>query len=284
MNRFDETKTNNLMLALALLSAFVLLARIGLTIWPPYAQAQKPKRTKARVLGSKRQYRSLSKKLVALRASVDQLTAQIRLERTQHLLTLRGQENRRSQLQLLIDQEKLRLQRLRNQRKQLSHKIDTRKRSRKDIRKALEHALRSVKKGILDSLPYRRKERLALLTRLEVRLQAGRIDAEQGVAALWRILEDELRLTSIVEKAEIPLVLKKGQRPRLVKIVRVGMIALFVREGKGQFGRMVRNQKGKWLYLPVESAEGNKQIAKLFQNLERQLREGLYRLPLFAPR
>jgi len=283
----SHKKTKGLWLAIILLAAFVLVTRVGLMEWPPQAQARKSKNihSKSRFKGASSQYyRNLSRKLVKLRASVDQLTAQIRLERTQHLLALKGLENRRSQLQLLVDQEQLRLQRLRTQRKQLLEKLNARKQNRKGIRQALQHALDSVKKGILNSLPYRRKERMALLTRIEVRLKAGRIDAEQGVAALWRLLEDELRLTSVIERAEVPLVLKKGQLPRLVKIVRVGMIALFVREGKGRFGRMVRDSKGQWRYLLVQKSEDNKQIERLFRNVERQLREGLYRLPLFAPR
>lgn len=286
MKSVREKETKSLWLGLVLLSVLVLFGRMGMTNWLPDAQAKKAaKKPKARTTQlSSRKYLRLSKRLVKLRASVDRLTAQIRLERTQHLLALRGKENRRSQLQLLVDQEKLRLQRLRNQRRQLLEKLNTRKRNHKDIRQALKHALSSVKKGILNSLPYRRKERMALLTRIELRLKAGRIDAEQGVAALWRILEDELRLTRIVERAEIPLVLKKGQLPRLVKVVRIGMVALFVKEGKDSFGRMVRDSKGKWRYLHVRKAKDRKQIALLFRNIERQLREGLYRLPLFAPR
>ncbi|MCB9644664.1 MAG: DUF3450 family protein [Myxococcales bacterium] len=259
----------------------VFCCLVGLFFWSSVVAAEKPKEEKKSV--SRKQLRRWSQELVRLRAEVDRLSSQIRTERTQYLLELRNLENRRGQLQLLVDQERLRLRRLVVQADRLRLQLKTRKEAQEEIRTALLGALQSVRQAIQNSLPFRRKERLEQVQKIRVRMKAGRIDAEQGVAALWRILEDELRLTALVERSELPLVLRKGSAPRLVKVVRVGMIALFVLEGKGQYGRIVRDKSGKWVYLKAKKAEHKEQIALLFANLERQIREGLYHLPLLAP-
>ncbi len=233
---------------------------------------------------SSRQLQRWSAELVRLRAEVDRVSSQIRIEREQSLLALRGLESRRAQLQRTVDQERLRLQRWMAQVGRLQQQLRTRSMAQSAIHDALLDALKSVEQAIEGSLPYRRKERWEQVQKIRVRMKAGRIDAEQGVAALWRILEDELRLTALVERAELPLELHKGKPPRLVKVVRVGMIAMFVLEGKGRYGRMVRDAKGGWVYLLARSLEDRVQIALLFENLERQIREGLYRLPLLAPK
>ncbi len=248
----------------------------------PLVQRKQPQRSRTKAPSTK-QLQRWSAELVRLRAEVDRLSSQIRAEREQSLLSLRNLESRRGQMQLLVDQERLRVQRLVAQVARLQQQLRARRETQSAIREALLDALKSVEQAIHGSLPYRQKERWAQLQKIRVRMRAGRIDAEQGVAALWRILEDELRLTALVERAEIPLVLHKGKPARLVKIVRVGMIALFVLEGKGRYGRMVRDEKGRWVYLLARSLEDKAQIALLFENLERQIREGLYRLPLLAP-
>ncbi|MCK6511390.1 DUF3450 domain-containing protein [Myxococcota bacterium] len=233
---------------------------------------------------SSRQLQRWSAELVRLRTEVDRVSSQIRIEREQSLLALRGLESRRAQLQSMVDQERLRFQRWMGQVERLKQQLQSRSMAQSAIHDALLDALKSVEQAIEGSLPYRRKERWEQVQKIRVRMKAGRIDAEQGVAALWRILEDELRLTALVERAELPLELHKGKPPRLVKVVRVGMIAMFVLEGKGRYGRMVRDAKGGWVYLLARSLEDREQIALLFENLERQIREGLYRLPLLAPK
>lgn len=265
---------------------FILLVvcACGRLFLPGTNQSVQAQSADQQMLRKQRKWRKRARRLVKLRVAVDQLMSQLKLERTQHLMQLRGLEARRGQLKLLVDQEQLRLRRLREQILRLQQKLKSRKQAQSAIHAALNDALKKVRQGIENSLPFRRKERMALLDKIEARLKASRIDAEQGVSMLWRVLEDELRLTALVERAEIPLVLKKGQPARLVKVVRVGMIALFVldRKNGARYGRMVRTPSGSWVYRLVTDEQDDAEIDKLFSNLSRQIREGRYTLPLFT--
>jgi hypothetical protein len=221
-----------------------------------------------------------SKELVRLRAEVEELSSQLRMEREQALLALRTAEGRRAPLRWALDQETMRWRRLQAQIERLRSEQQRRSDAQKAIQAALVEALGVIRKAIQESLPFRREERLRLVERIGLQTQAGQIDAEQGVAQLWRIVEDELRLTTLVERAEIPVRLSPSAAPRLVKVVRVGMVAMFLEDGKGGYYRILREKAGGWGVEPISSAKQRAEIQRLFADLERQIREGFYRLPL----
>jgi len=199
--------------------------------------------------------KALSKILVGLRSEVDDLDSQLRSERTQNLVELRTLERRREELALLRDGEAVKQATLKQQLDRRRARQTAEQDVRTTLTQAVERGIDGLVAALQRSLPYRREERLAELATLRLRLRAGRVDPTSAAVKLWRLSEDELRLSMTVELAEVPLLI----------------------EGKR---RLVRGAGGDWRHLLVTDRREREQIAALFRALERQVREGAYRLPL----
>jgi hypothetical protein len=220
----------------------------------------------------------LSKTLVELRSTVDDLNSQLRVERTQNLLELRELQRRKEELALLKDAEAVKQATLKQQLQRRQEKQAKEQDTRSLLARAVEIGRKQLAKAVERSLPYRLKERLAAISELGLRMGAGRIDPAAAAVKLWRLVEDELRLAMTVERAEVPLVI--DGKSRLVRVVRLGTVTLYTSLGPEEYGRFVRRQDGTWHHVVLEEPQHCDQIAALFRALERQVREGFYRLPL----
>lgn len=226
-----------------------------------------------------RQLERWARELVRLRAEVDVLANKVKLERTQSLLSLRSLALRQQQLELQADSDALRLRALKDKAGRLQQRSVTQKNRQKALVRLLKSLLSSTQKVIQQTLPFRRKERVQRVARIQQQLQAGQLDVSQAATRLWRILSDELRLGTLVERTEVPVQLPNETQPRLMQAVRLGSYALFVKHPKGSWGRIVHTG-ATWTYEAIVGNEAQHELEKLYHDLERQKRDGFYKLPL----
>lgn len=246
------------------------------------AQTPQPSPRSARKPPSEAQIRLWTQEILRLRSEVERLTSQIQIERAKEIFDLRSLESRRSQLQILVDQERLRLGPLRDRLQDLRQKALSQKADQTQIRLVWTRASHALETAIRESLPFRREERLRSILDLQALVASDRIALAQAFAQLWRLAEDELRLSVLVEKATIPLRLNDQGPRRLLPVVRLGLFALFIREAEDRYSRILRDTQGRWAYRRLTSEE-IPHVRLLFEHLERQIREGFYRLPLAPP-
>ncbi len=217
--------------------------------------------------------------MVRLRAEVDVLANKVKLEWTQSLLSLRSLALRQQQLELQADSDALRLRALRDKASRLQQRSLGQKSRQKALVGLLRSLLSSTQKVIQRTLPFRRKERVQRVARIHQQLKAGQVDVSQAATRLWRILSDELRMGTLVERTEVPVRLPNENQPRLMQAVRLGSYALFVKHPKGSWGRIVHTGS-KWNYEAIVGNEAQHELEKLYHDLERQKRDGFYMLPL----
>lgn len=224
--------------------------------------------------------REWSREIVELRSQIEILSSELQAQRTQYLQELQTLSAQRRQLILSRDGERMRLYSIQGQLRNLQAKLDSQRDQRDNLRSAIVSGVDSLVEAIEQGLPFRIKQRTDAPKQLKERLLAKQIEPEVAATRLWRLLEDELRLTALVERSEISLSLEPNTTPRLVQVVRLGMLTIFTSLPHNQYGRFVQIAPRKWQHIIVQDRAHIAQIRLLFQSLDKQIREGFYLLPL----
>ncbi|MBU0551435.1 DUF3450 domain-containing protein [Myxococcota bacterium] len=225
---------------------------------------------------------TMARALADLRVEIDELDAQLRVEKTQINAALRGLEARVAELEMRLDAERVRRARLQAQIDRHQAEADAQTQTRAAASEAILRGLDAAQALVEEGLPFRRAARLKALDGLRARLKEGRVDPHALGVELWRFMEDERRLRREVEMSEIPIQIEPDAAPRLLRVVRLGMVTLYTRLDEARFGQLRREGAG-WRHVEIEPPQQRQQLASLFQSLRRQVREGAWRLPLEAP-
>ncbi len=217
-------------------------------------------------------------KLVKLRSEVSALSAELTRLRGSEQGEQRALQARKKELALLLDAELLRIKTIEARLTKAKARETSGADKRKGLKTAVLAGVASLRQTVQRSLPYRRKERLAALDELVTRLKAGRVDGETAALTLWRLTEDEVRLTMLIEGGERAVRIAGVER--LVPVVRLGMLTLYTDLGQGRYGRLLRGKDGRWRHERIVGERARKQLRALFHALHRQVREGAYSLPI----
>ena len=225
---------------------------------------------------------AMAEKLAALRTEINDLDASLRSRRNLAATELRGLQTRASELELAGDAERIKVQALQAEAAALEASITGSDERSESLRGAVREAIAGLRKVVKRGLPFKQDQRLGALTQIGRDLDSGKADAASAAARVWRFVQDERRLASTVELADVSLVLRGDTAPTLVRAVRVGMVAMFVYAGSDRWGRVVRGPDGAFHYTDIQDRGHRSEIQRLFQAVEKQIREGRYRLPLFG--
>lgn len=223
-----------------------------------------------------------AEELAELRVEVDRLDAELRAVRRQGAFELRTLQTRRGELELQLDDLRLEVRTQRDEAEQLHQRQREQGDAGSELADTVERGLDELGEVIAEGMPYHRDERLAALDDLRGQLRAGRIDPASAAVSLWRTIDDDLRLAERVERGQTPLQLRPGDAVQLVEVVRLGSVALLVHVPPDEYGRVIRGEDGSWCYEPLTHPEPRRQVRKLFRDLQRQIRDGAYILPLQA--
>jgi flagellar biosynthesis chaperone FliJ len=226
--------------------------------------------------------RQWARELSQLRAEVDRLDGQLRRERAEGLSEMRTLVQRKGELELRVDRENVRVRSAEATVRELEERIQNQNSRASALRPVVEKAVDKLRATIDRGLPFRRRERLQALADLEARLQSGKLDPETAVAKIWRFVEDELRLAREVALTKTAVQMGPPGEPerRRLRVARLGMVAMFTELEGGKYGHFVRQDDGSWRHLLVRGEQLRQQVEALFENLERNVVEQTYRLPL----
>jgi hypothetical protein len=219
-----------------------------------------------------------AKELSKLRAEVEDVEGKIARERASANAELKALTQQKGELALLLRKEQLTLATLRKQRERLALRLKSTKGQRRAIVPAVLAAASELRLYLTASLPFARDKRLAALDRIVNGLKAETLAPRAAAGQLWQLLEDELKLcreTGLHQQA----VSLDGKRV-LADIARLGMVALYFRTSDGRVGRAAKTAKG-YRYV-VSSGAARRGVTALFEALKKQLRSGLFQLPVDA--
>lgn len=245
-----------------LFSPRLFLAATALALQSGLALAQNPER--------------MAETLIALRAEVEQLNAELTLVRDESKTELLGLNAQRAELSAQIERQQLALKKLAEdlaQRQDAAAKAGV---GDEQLGPVLLATLETLAAQVRAGLPFRTEERLAALTELRTQIESKALPPSRGANRLWAFIEDEFRLSreNSLQKQAITL---DGQS-MLADVARIGSVMLFFRLEDGTVGSAVPGAAG-WTFEAATDELDQQRIAVLFEALSKQIRQGWFELP-----
>lgn len=248
---------------------FVLIGLLGISLTPPVAVFAADDET----------LENLSNKLIALRGEVEELNSEINLRKAEHKQAMSYLWSQKNDTQAQLDSTNKLIERLKAD---LEKKIEE-NREKGETSEALKPVFMAqvdvVEAYIRQSIPFKQQERLADLQDVKTQVAQDLISTQRGFNKLWAMLEDEIRLTRETGLYQQAIQVEGQDSKQLVDIVRLGMMNIYFETPEGEFGQLTR-QGQNWAFVIESDREASKQIAEVFDSLNKQVRTGLFTLPM----
>lgn len=222
---------------------------------------------------------NLSNKLIALRGDVEQLNSEINLLKTEHKQEMSYLWSLKNDTQAELDRNKRLIEKLQIS---LEKKI-TENAEKGETSDALKPEfmaqMDSIQAYVESAIPFKKAERLADLLEIKTQVNQNLISTQRGFNKLWAYLEDEIRLTKETGLYQQTIQVEDAANKQLVEVVRLGMMNIYFETPEGQYGQL--EKKGNdWVFVTEDNPAESKQIAALFDALSKQIRTGLFTLPM----
>jgi hypothetical protein len=221
-----------------------------------------------------------STRLAALRGEVESLHHELTLDKAALAARLQTLDLARTELEVQIRQEELALAQLRLQLDEEKATAAEGSVAHDELVPAIEAGAEALLASIDAGLPYRRIERRQAVTDLVDQLTAGTLPPAKAANRLWQTFEDELRLGR--ENAVDRQTIEVDGEELLVDVARLGLVALFYRTSSGDVGWAERTADG-WTWRPAPDRDARGLVLQLFDDLEKQIRVGVFTLPDVLP-
>lgn len=149
--------------------------------------------------------------------------------------------------------------------------------SSKDIKPIIHKAIDALAIEIKAGIPFKVQERIVALEKIRADLANRLITQEKALALVWASHDDALRLTKEIGlfKQEISI----DGEDKLAKIAKIGSVMMFFATPDDRVGFVKKNDDGSYVYQVASKNVTQKQIVKLFDALQKQIRTGYFTLP-----
>lgn len=221
----------------------------------------------------------LAERLIALRGEVEQLNGELELLREEQRTVLAGLNAQRAELRASVDRQQLVARDAEAKRDAALAEAASRGSDSSALAPVLELAIEQLSHQVRGGLPFKVEERLAALGELRTQINNGSLPPARAANRLWAFYEDELRLTR--ETGLHNQTIEVGGERLLAEVVKVGSMALYFRTPDGRFGQAVRGGDG-WQFALADQPDAQRQIAELFDAQRKQIKQGLFTLPVVA--
>lgn len=224
---------------------------------------------------------NVSQDLVKIRQQIESLHNEINYEKDTYKDQMRSYSNQKSDLDVRISRTDLNIKELERELKKL---VDSRKAGNQgyeQLTPLLKNSIATIREVVSTSLPFKLEERSQALDDIETRLDANLITPNKAANQLWAFVEDELMLgksTGIYNDT-----IKLNGEEKLVKVLRIGKIAMFYKTNDEHFG-VIRKESGSWQQTDLDDSESVTQLEQLFESFSKNIRNGQYVTPDFLPR
>lgn len=222
----------------------------------------------------------LADDLARLRAEVEELSEDLTNQKTETRNELQALARQKSDLQVDLDREQVRVQKLRAQLDKKKELVTQTSQAGEELAPVYESGLVAMRGYVAQSLPFRVRERLGELDKIDEQRRTGVLTYPRALARLWGFIEDEFRMTR--ENAMFQQTIELDGEEQLAEVVRVGMVILYFQTSDGVVG-YTRRDGATWSFVRVDSSQGKKQVLQLFDSFKKQIRVGLFNLPFALP-
>ncbi len=224
---------------------------------------------------------NIAQELVNIRQKIETLHNKISFEKESYQDQMRSYANEKSDLNVRISRTELNIKDLQRELKKLTDANKEKNKSQRLIKPIVLDAIKNLRQSVAASLPFKLKQRLQALDDIALRLNTNIISPNKAANQLWAFAEDELMLgksSGIYNDS-----LNVNGREKLVKVLRIGKIAMFFKTAEGKFG-VLKNVQNTWQQEMLESPESITQLEYLFDSYAKNIRTGQFEVPNFLPK
>ncbi len=223
---------------------------------------------------------TLAETLVRLRGQVDSLQSALDIEREEHKNRMVNFTAQLADIEANRDRENLRITQIQKNLDETREKISAAGLNAEAFLPAIYGQISALRARIANGLPFKTRERLDALDKLEVQMKNGETTPQRGINRLWAFVEDELRISRENAIYSQPIALNGNSI--LVDVAKLGNVMMFFRTKDLKYGRAIHTDVG-WRFELLKSSAEQEQVAVLFDSLRKQIRQGYFELPAALP-
>lgn len=223
---------------------------------------------------------TLAERLIALRGEVDELQSELDVRREEHKNRMAYLTAQLSDLEANRDREQLRVSQLGEDLEEMRAEIAEAGVSSESLTPFLKNQISALREQVRTGYPFKVQERLSELDELETQLDNGGTTAQRGVNRLWAFIEDEFRISR--ENAIYSQSIALNGENVLVDVAKLGSVMMYFRTRDLEYGRAVQTPQG-WRFELLDNAKDQERVARLFDSLRKQIRQGYFELPEALP-
>jgi hypothetical protein len=223
---------------------------------------------------------ALANRLIQMRGQVDELQSELNLRREEHKNRMSYLTAQQAEMEASRDREALRIRQLEQELEQIRADVAAAGATSESLAPVVMRYLGELRMQVQTGFPFKVGERLAELDEIEARLNSGVITAHRAFNRLWAFVEDELRISR--ENAIYTQSINLAGENVLVDIAKLGNAMMYFRTRDLRYGRAVETGVG-WRFELLDSASDPELVARLFDSLRKQIRQGYFQLPNALP-
>ena len=223
---------------------------------------------------------TLTARLIQMRGQVDQLQNELNLKREEHKNRMTYLTAQLTEMEAGRDREALRVRQLEQELEQMKEQVAAAGETSETLAPVVLQYVDELRRQVRRGFPFKVGERMAELDEIQSQLNSGVITAHRAFNRLWAFVEDELRITR--ENAIYTQSINLQGENILVDVAKLGNAMMYFRTRDLRYGRAVETPQG-WRFELLESAADQELVARLFDSLRKQIRQGYFRLPNALP-
>ena len=223
---------------------------------------------------------ALASRLIQMRGQVDELQSELNLKREEHKNRMTYLTAQLTEMEANRDREALRVRQLEEDLEEMRSQVAAAGETSEVLTPIVLNHVYALRELVRDGFPFKVGERLAELDDLENQLNSGVITAHRAFNRLWAFVEDEIRISR--ENAIYTQSINLRGENVLVDIAKLGSAMMYFRTRDLQYGRAIASPDG-WSFELLESTADQERVARLFDSLRKQIRQGYFQLPSALP-
>ena len=220
---------------------------------------------------------NMAKSLAKIRGEVETLQTQLDTEKEKHANQIVALSSQLADLSVEERRQKTAIEKLEHTLEQVSLVTRQAEQSGEQLRPVLLRALAHYKQYVLNGFPFRVEDRVNAIETLADSLKNQLVDPNKAANQTWALIEDEIRLSK--ENGLYQQTITLDGEKVLADIAKIGTVFLFFQTRDKRTGMAKQSKDGKWQFETVSASGDVQRIAKLFDALKKQIRQGYFELP-----
>lgn len=223
---------------------------------------------------------TMAKQLIELRGNVEDLQAELQILQSEHNQTMAYLNTHKAELTAQLDRQELVIKQaerdLANTQEQIQELGADSAHMVPNVVKMIDQLKHTIDVGI----PFKHLARKEVLNQIKRNLVADKITAQQAINQTWAFVEDELRLTQ--ENGLYSQTIILNGEEVLVEVAKLGTALMYFKTKQNKYGHAVLTPTGDYEFQLFNDESQKQAVASLFDSLQKQIRQGLFQLPLSA--